>query len=118
MPTHRYAQYDQVFVILRADTANTHSAPETAVGLVKALWNAAAADAEVARLMQLNRAPETVYFWKAARLERRLTEADSPPSLTPIGPPAAGTASKEPDTPLVSSLSRISHSDAASATAL
>lgn len=86
MTTHRYAQYDQVFVILRVDTsADTRSGPETAVGLVKALWNAAAAEAEVARLTQLNRVPETVYFWKAARLERRFAQVASPSEMAPVG---------------------------------
>jgi hypothetical protein len=90
MTTQRYAQYDQVFVILRVDTsADSRGAPETAVGLVKALWSAAAAEAEVARLTQLNRVPETVYFWKAARLERRLAQATTSSAMAPAGWAAA-----------------------------
>ena len=79
MTSSPYAEHDQVFVILRVDTAASRArAPETAVTVLKALWSAAAAEAEVARLNQLNRAPGTVCFWKAARLERRLVPAGVP----------------------------------------
>ena len=79
MTSTPYAQHDQVFVILRAATAASREhAPATAVALLKALWSAAAAETEVARLTQVNREPGTVYFWKAARLERRVAPAGVP----------------------------------------
>ena len=71
-----YPQYDQVFVILRVDTAAARERPpEAALALVKALWSAAAAEAEVVRLNQTNHDAGTVYFWKGARLERRVAQA-------------------------------------------
>ena len=79
MTSSPYAEHDQVFVILRADTsASRERAPATAVALLKALWSAAAAEAEVARLTELNREPGNVYFWKAARLERQRARAGVP----------------------------------------
>ena len=79
MTTSPYLEYDQVFVILRVDpTAGREGAPETGVGVLKALWSQAAADAEVARLNQPHREQRTVYFWKAARLARRGRQADMP----------------------------------------
>lgn len=77
--TTSFLQYDQVFVILRFDpTASGEGAPETGVGVLKALWSQAAAEAEVARLNQSTHELETRYFWKAARLERRRVEAGTP----------------------------------------
>ena len=68
--------YDRVFVILRVDpSAGEARAPESTVTLLKAVWNEAAAEAEVARLNQLNREHGSVYCWKATRLERWLAEA-------------------------------------------
>jgi hypothetical protein len=74
--TTPYLQYDQVFVILRVDpTAGRDGAPESGVGVLKALWSQGAAEAEVARLNQPHRDQRAVYFWKAARLERRVAQA-------------------------------------------
>ena len=79
MTSTPYAQHDQVFVILRVDTAaGRERPPEPTVALLKALWSAMAAETEVARLNQLTREPGTVYFWKAARLERRRAPAGVP----------------------------------------
>ena len=70
--------YEQVFVILRVDTTTSRvSAPETAVAVLKALWSEAAAEAEVARLNQSNQERGYAYFWKSARVERRLAEASA-----------------------------------------
>ncbi len=71
-----FPQYDQVFVILRVDTASARErSPEAALALVKALWSAAAAEAEVERLTQAGHGAGTVYFWKSTRLERRVAQA-------------------------------------------
>ena len=71
-----FPQYDQVFVILRVDTASARErSPEAALALVKALWSAAAAEAEVVRLNQAGHDTGSVYFWKATRLERRFAQA-------------------------------------------
>jgi hypothetical protein len=76
MTTTPYLQYDQVFVILRVDpTAGRDGAPESSVGVLKAFWTQAAAETEVARLNQPHRDQHAVYFWKAARLERRVAQA-------------------------------------------
>lgn len=73
-----YLQYDQVFVILRVDpTATREGTPESGVGVLKALWSQAAAEAEVTRLNQPHRESHAVYFWKAARLERRREQVGS-----------------------------------------
>ncbi len=70
--------YEQVFVILRVDTtASRVGAPETAVSVLKALWSEAAAEAEVARLNQPSREPGYAYFWKSARVERRLAQSSA-----------------------------------------
>jgi hypothetical protein len=70
--SYPYPQYDEVFVIIRVEAApDRPRTPESSVGLVKALWSAAAAEAEVVRLNQSQRAPDTRYVWKAARLARR-----------------------------------------------
>ena len=51
MTTTPYLHYDQVFVILRLDpTASRERAPESGVGLLKALWSRAEAEAEELRL--------------------------------------------------------------------
>jgi hypothetical protein len=79
MTTTPYLHYDQVFVILRMDpTASREGALESGVGLLKALWSQAAAEEEVARLNQPHRDQHAVYFWKAARLERRVAQASVP----------------------------------------
>ena len=79
MTTIPYLQYDQVFVILRVGpTAGREGAPESGVGVLKALWSQAEAEAEVARLNQPHRDQHAVYFWKAARLERRVARAGMP----------------------------------------
>jgi hypothetical protein len=79
MTTLPYLQYDQVFVILRLDpTASRERAPERGVGLLKALWSQAAAEAEVARLNQPHRDQHAVYCWKAARLARCAAQASVP----------------------------------------
>lgn len=76
--SYPYPQYDEVFVIIRVETApDRPRTPETSFGLVKALWSAAAAEAEVLRLNQSQRAPDTRYVWKAARLARRPVPAGS-----------------------------------------
>ena len=73
MTVDPFVTYEQVFVILRVDTtASRVGALETAVSVLKALWSEAAAEAEVARLNQPNREPGYTYFWKSARVERRL----------------------------------------------
>ena len=73
--------YDRVFVILRVDTSRSSAsparAPESTVTVLKALWTEAAAEAEVARLNQLNREHGNVYFWKATRLEQQLAGAST-----------------------------------------
>lgn len=72
MTASPYAQYDQVFVIMRADAAPTREqAVETGIHLVKALWTHAEAETEVARLNQSSHSAGSSYFWKAVRLERR-----------------------------------------------
>jgi len=79
MTTTPYLHYDQVFVILRLDpTAGRDGATEAGVGVLKALWSQEAAEAEVARLNQPHRDQHAVYFWKAARLERRVALASVP----------------------------------------
>ena len=79
MTSTPFLHYDQVFVILRADPAtNREAAPEAGVAVLKALWSQAAAEAEVARLNQPRREQHEVYFWKAARLERRAVPAGLP----------------------------------------
>ena len=73
MSSNPAVTYEQVFVILRVDTTTSRvGAPETAVAVLKALWSEAAAEAEVARLNQPSREPGYAYFWKSARVERRL----------------------------------------------
>ena len=74
MTTTPYLNYDQVFVILRLDPT-TGREGEAGIGALKALWSQAAAEAEVARLNQPHRDQHAVYFWKAARLERRVVLA-------------------------------------------
>ena len=70
--------YEQVFVILRVDTtASRVGAPAPAVSVLKALWSEAAAEAEVARLNQPSREPGYAYFWKSARVERRLAQSSA-----------------------------------------
>jgi hypothetical protein len=72
MTSYPYPHHDEVFVIIRVETApDRPRTPETSFGLVKALWSAAEAEAEVIRLNQSQRAPDTRYVWKAARLARR-----------------------------------------------
>jgi hypothetical protein len=70
MATSTYSQHDQVFVILRSDASTHERSPESAVALVKALWSQTAAETEVTRLNASAHEQGTVYFWKAARLER------------------------------------------------
>lgn len=73
MRTQPYAQYDQVYVIIRSDASVTvEQSSEAAISLVKALWTHTEAETEVARLNQSNHDAGSVYFWKAARLERRV----------------------------------------------
>jgi hypothetical protein len=79
MTTVPYLHYDQVYVILRVDpAASQEGAPETGIGVLKAFWSQAAAEIEVARLNQPHRDQHAVYFWKAARLERRAVPAGMP----------------------------------------
>lgn len=79
MTTTPFLEYDQVFVILRLDaTASREGGPETGIGVLKALWSQAAAEEEVARLNQPHRDQHAVYFWKAARLQRRAVPAGKP----------------------------------------
>jgi hypothetical protein len=79
MTTLPYLHDDQVFVILRLDpTASRQGGPEAGVGVLKALWSQAAAEAEVARLNQPHRDQHALYCWKAARLARRGAQAGVP----------------------------------------
>jgi hypothetical protein len=70
------APYERVFVILRADTsAGRADAPAAAVSVLKAYWTESEAEAEVVRLNDSKHQPEQVYFWKSARIERRVAAA-------------------------------------------
>jgi hypothetical protein len=62
--------HGQVFVILRVTAPAGGGLPESAVGVVKAVWSATEAEAEAQRLNQTKRTDGSIYFWKAARLNR------------------------------------------------
>lgn len=69
----QYALCDQVYVIIRSDTSATSGqSPEAVIGLVKTLWAYTEGESEVERLNQSSHYGGSVYFWKAARLERRV----------------------------------------------
>ena len=72
MAAYPHESYGQVFVVLRVTPpGGSERLPESAVALVKALWSAADAEAEVERLNASKRDDNSVYFWKAARLDRK-----------------------------------------------
>ena len=69
MPSNPYAAAESVFVILHVErTSDPAAAPERTVRVLKALWSAAAADAEVERLNQASPERTGGYCWKVARL--------------------------------------------------
>lgn len=72
MTSNPYTLSDTVFVILRVEGAGDQErAPENTVHLLKALWSAAEAEAEVTRLNQAGKREHSDYFWKAVRLGRQ-----------------------------------------------
>jgi hypothetical protein len=73
MSAYPFESYGQVFVIMRVTPpAAADRLPESAVALVKALWSAAEAEAEVERLNRSKHDDGSVYFWKATRLDRKV----------------------------------------------
>jgi hypothetical protein len=49
------------------DTENV----ENAIAITKVVWDMDTAQAEVARLNEVNKDKDCIYFWRAARLQRR-----------------------------------------------
>ena len=69
------SSYDHDFVIVRVIMFHGLEVPdESCVVVKKVVWTQEVAEAEVARLNQLNQDKGCVYFWQIIRLERKGTE--------------------------------------------
>ena len=69
-------EYDHVYAIVRIDAFYTVDVtPQDAITVVKVLWSEESAEAETARLNQVNSGKRTSYHMKMTRLERRSSEA-------------------------------------------
>lgn len=64
---HVYAIVRFDFYHHEIDTENV----KNAIAITKVVWDRDTAEAEVARLNELNKDKDCIYFWRAARLQRR-----------------------------------------------
>ncbi len=68
-------KYDHVFAIVRVDSFyKIEVSPETAITVQKVVWDQETAEAEAARLNDLNKDKGCMYFWTITRLERKLDQ--------------------------------------------